>query len=164
MSTKSASHSRTHLTLRRWLLPAVLITLATAPAAAQTGQSSEAFMIAQGRVTYRVYCANCHGDDALGDGNLAEYLTVEPTDLTLLKKKNRGVFPTDEVFASVDGRKQVRGHGLKEMPVWGDAFQKVLQPTWKDESNEQRATRKVHEVVAFLKSIQQNGEDARSDE
>ncbi len=40
------------------------------------------------------------------------------------------------------------------MPVWGDAFQKTLQPTWTDETDEERAERKIEEVVAYLESIQ----------
>jgi hypothetical protein len=40
------------------------------------------------------------------------------------------------------------------MPVWGDAFQKSLQPSWTEETDDDRARRKIAEVVAFVQSIQ----------
>ena len=133
----------------------ILLALATGSVLLAAEEDSEAYMIAQGRVTYKVYCANCHGAMGLGDGVLSEYLTVDPSDLTQIQANNGGVFPSDATQATIDGRVPVRGHGSKEMPVWGDAFQKTLQPTWKDASDEERATGKIREVVQFLKSIQE---------
>ena len=46
-------------------------------------------------MTYAIYCANCHGAEARGDGHLAALLTVKPTDLTRLTKKD-GTFPDDD--------------------------------------------------------------------
>ncbi len=114
----------------------------------------DALKIAKGKVTFRIYCSNCHGDGGRGDGNLAELLSVPPANLTIIAARNGGRFPTMQVRALVDGRETVRGHGLKEMPVWGDAFQKSLQPTWTEETDEERAERKIEEVVAYLESIQ----------
>jgi hypothetical protein len=56
---------------------------------------------------------------------------------------------------SVDGREEVRGHGMKEMPVWGDVFQTSgAAPSGEDETAEERAIRKIRELVLYLDSIQ----------
>lgn len=133
---------------------AVLLVLSTA-GPADSATEDTAFLVAKGRVTYRVYCINCHGAKATGDGTLAELLTVKPTDLTLLTKENNGTFPADRVMRSIDGREQIRGHGMKEMPVWGDVFQTTgAEPSGDDETADERARRKIRELVLYLDSVQ----------
>ena len=133
---------------------AMLLVLSAAGPADSTTEDT-AFLVAKGRVTYRVYCINCHGAKAKGDGTLAELLTVQPTDLTLLTKDNNGTFPADRVMKSIDGREQIRGHGMKEMPVWGDVFQTTrAEPSGEDETAEERAHRKIRELVLYLDSVQ----------
>ena len=133
---------------------AMLLVLSTA-ATAESATEDTAFLVAKGRVTYRVYCINCHGAKGKGDGTLAELLTVKPTDLTVLTKESKGTFPADRVMSSIDGREQIRGHGMKEMPVWGDVFQTSgAEPSGEDETAEQRANRKIRELVLYLDSIQ----------
>jgi len=143
-----------------WATGVVLILTATAvvPQLLGADQATEdkAFFVAKGRVTYRVYCINCHGAKAKGDGTLAEMLTTKPSDLTQLKAEGDGSFPADRVRDIIDGRAGVRGHGMKEMPVWGDVFQtSSLEPSGSDESGEERSKRKVHELVLYLESIQE---------
>jgi len=119
-------------------------------------RASDGFLVAKGRTTFRVYCTNCHGATGKGDGNLAEMLKVRPADLTVLTRKSKdGKFPREEVHAKVDGRKAVAGHGSPDMPIWGDAFQKVLQPGYQDLSDDERAQLKIVELVYFIESIQQ---------
>ena len=142
-----------------WAMGAVLILTATVlvPQLLGANQATEdkAFFVAKGRVTYRVYCINCHGAKAEGDGTLAEMLTTKPADLTQLKAENDGAFPADRVREIIDGRTGVRGHGMKEIPVWGDVFQtSSLEPSGSDETGEERSKRKVHELVLYLESIQ----------
>ncbi len=73
-----------------------------------------------------------------------------------LKTEQDGSFPADRVRDIIDGREGVRGHGMKEMPVWGDVFQtSSLEPSGSDESGEERSKRKVHELVLYLESIQE---------
>jgi len=143
-----------------WATSVVLILTATAvvPQLLGADQATEdkAFFVAKGRVTYRVYCINCHGAKAMGDGTLAEMLTTKPSNLTKLKTENDASFPADRVRDIIDGREGVRGHGMKEMPVWGDVFQtSSLEPSGSDESGEERSKRKVHELVLYLESIQE---------
>ena len=69
-------------------------------------------------------CAICHGQGAKGDGGVTEWLKVAPTDLTTLSKKNGGVFPYDRVYQVIDGREVVKGHGTRDMPIWGRDYLK----------------------------------------
>ena len=155
---------RTVETTRNWVtlcaIGAILVATAAffVPGLSGADQATEdkAFFVAKGRVTYRVYCINCHGAKGTGDGTLAEMLTTKPSDLTQLAKENDGKFPADKVRDIIDGRTGVRGHGMKEMPVWGDVFQtSSLEPSGSDESAEERSQRKVHELVLYLESIQE---------
>jgi hypothetical protein len=43
------------------------------------------------------------------------YAKVAPTDLTVLTKKNNGVFPFDSVYEIIDGRKTVIAHGTRDI-------------------------------------------------
>lgn len=72
-----------------------------------------------GKAEYLSSCGACHGSDAKGKGPLADELKVAPTDLTQLAKKNGGVFPLNAVYQEIDGRQDVKGHGSRDMPVWG---------------------------------------------
>ena len=154
------SANKRHSATVWWTIGVVLVLTATAVAprllGADQATDDRAFFVAKGRVTYRVYCINCHGAKGMGDGTLAEMLTTKPSDLTLLKSNNDGKYPADQVRDIIDGRNKVRGHGMKEMPVWGDVFQtSSLEPSGSDETGDERARRKVHELVLYLESIQQ---------
>ena len=155
---RSVNHR--HASTLWWAASALLVITAVGvvPSLLGADQANEdrAFFVAKGRVTYRVYCINCHGAKGKGDGTLAEMLTTTPSDLTQLKKENDGKYAADVIRAIIDGREGVRGHGMKEMPVWGDVFQtSSLEPSGSDESGEERSQRKVHELVLYLESIQE---------
>jgi mono/diheme cytochrome c family protein len=76
-----------------------------------------------GRELYVQYCSSCHGKDGRGNGPVSPQLKIKPPDLTLLAKKNKGIYPLDDVMKAIDGRRLVRAHGDREMPVWGGGFQ-----------------------------------------
>lgn len=57
-----------------------------------------------------------------GRGRHHRFAEESPTDLTTLAKRNKGVFPFDRVYAVIDGREIVRGHGDRDMPAWGDRY------------------------------------------
>ena len=140
-----------------FLALALLLALSS-PCAASPQESEEGagFSAAKGRVTYRVYCASCHGSTAKGDGSVAKYLKVPPSDLTEISVRRNGEFPREDVAATIDGRNAVKAHGSREMPVWGDVFQSPLSETERGpaEEGEERAERKIEELVLFLESIQ----------
>ena len=118
---------------------------------ARAQSPDKAELAARGRVTYRVYCSNCHGATAQGDGSLASLLKVAPTDLTKITERSKGDrFPADEVRRKIDGRELVSGHGQGEMPVWGLSFQ-VLE---KEGDQEPEVQAKLDQLVAFIESIQ----------
>ena len=75
-----------------------------------------------GKQMYLQYCSSCHGKDGKGDGTVSRDLKVRVPDLTGLAKKTKGVYPLDNVMATIDGRRLVRGHGDRNMPVWGESF------------------------------------------
>jgi hypothetical protein len=128
-----------------WLSGLLLIACCTTAFAQKMGY---------GEAEYLNSCAVCHGKEAHGDGPLAEILIKQPTDLTKLSANNKGVFPYWRVFSSIDGRFVVRGHGDREMPVWGRAFyandQKKLGPI----GGEAIAEERIHALTEYIQTLQ----------
>lgn len=75
-----------------------------------------------GRVEYTNNCLNCHGEKGDGNGPYASLLNKTASDLTKLTKSNNGVFPFSRVYEVIDGRQTVKGHGQRDMPIWGSAY------------------------------------------
>jgi hypothetical protein len=72
------------------------------------------------KAEYLSNCATCHGIDGKGKGPRSSKLRSKPAaDLTLLSKRNNGVFPLSAVYESIDGRNMTGSHGIREMPIWG---------------------------------------------
>jgi mono/diheme cytochrome c family protein len=97
---------------------------------------------------YRHYCATCHGRDAKGNGPAAAALKVPPPDLTVLARRQNGVFPAGEVEAIIRGGTAITGHGSDEMPVWGPIF-RALDPS------DARVKARISSLVSHIASIQQ---------
>lgn len=74
-----------------------------------------------GEELYTEACATCHGAAGMGEGPMAEFMSTNVPNLTLLSQENDGVYPMLKVIQTVDGRTGIRGHG-SEMPVWGNQF------------------------------------------
>ena len=106
--------------------------------------------VARGSSAFQVYCASCHGRGAEGNGPMAEFLRIPPKDLTLMAREHGGSFPEDETYSAIDGRRSVRGHGPREMPVWGFGF----QVPGRDSDQESEVRQRILDLLAFLKSIQ----------
>ena len=140
---------------------ALIAAVSALPAEDQGDSENPGFMAAKGRVTFRRYCASCHGEKADGSGPVAKMLKVPPTDLRVLAADNDGEYPGERIAAFIDGREEVAAHGRRDMPVWGDVFQTSLiaNPAAPDEDGEARAARKVRELVLFLETIQLAPED-----
>ena len=100
----------------------VIIAALASLMAAENGVAAGKEMIDLSKREYMNKCAVCHGQSGKGDGRMADVLKVAPADLTVLSKKNGGVFPYDRVYAVIDGRELVKGHGDRDMPIWGKAF------------------------------------------
>lgn len=149
----------------RWIWSALLVVAVLASAATGWGAArpeeeesidAPGFLAAKGRVTFRTYCASCHGQGAKGDGNLAQYLNLPPSNLTEIAERRGGEFPRDEIIEIIDGRESAKGHGTRDMPVWGDVFKSPLAEPGSGaaEEPEERVERKLTELVLFLESIQ----------
>jgi mono/diheme cytochrome c family protein len=72
-----------------------------------------------GKREYDANCAACHGPKGKGDGHKGGMGGVRPADLTTLAQRNGGWFPFARVYEFIDGRRLVKSHGTREMPVWG---------------------------------------------
>lgn len=105
-----------------------------------------------GKLVYDRYCAVCHGREAKGDGVAASLLTVKPANLREIAKKNEGEFPFWKVYGIIDGREDVKAHGTRDMPIWGEEFRQQAgsSPTAASE-----ARGRILELVYYLQSIQE---------
>lgn len=107
-----------------------------------------------GKELYDILCATCHDFDGRGDGPMTEFLTVQPTDLTLLQTKNDGVFPTFRVTRQIDGRDPLLPHG-GEMPLFG-ALLTAQDTAIQSETGQLILTsQSIADLVMWLKEIQE---------
>ena len=104
---------------------------------------------------FRITCAVCHGVNGKGDGILAEFLKVKPADLTVLAKKNGGEYPFLRVFQTIDGRTQVKAHGDRTMPVWGDRYVAEANSPPGTYGSELMVRARTLELVYYIQSIQE---------
>ena len=105
-----------------------------------------------GKQEYMNACASCHGAAGLGNGPMAEFMSVKVPDLTQLSAGNDGVFPMLEVIQMVDGRTGVRAHG-SEMPIWGNQF-KADAGDMGPYGGEAVARGRILSLAYYLESIQ----------
>ena len=109
-----------------------------------------------GKEIYMDRCAVCHGETGMGDGLVGALFERTPKDLTMLAKNNNGAFPFSEVYQSIDGRREIAGHGWRQMPVWGEYF---MEDAIDDRTVSPKDARHVTQgrilsVVYYLQSIQ----------
>ena len=84
---------------------------------------------------------------------------TRPANLTILAKKNGGVFPSRRVHEIIDGRQEVAAHGPRTMPIWGMFFQ-VDVPDVPDEATgitnyrETTVSDRIQALIDYLKTLQ----------
>lgn len=102
-----------------------------------------------GRDLFQFYCASCHGRTGIGNGPVASALKRPPADLTVLARRNGGVFPRDLARAAIAESKPTTApaHGPSDMPVWGPIF-RGLDP------NDVQVAVRIDNLVRFIESIQ----------
>ena len=107
-----------------------------------------------GKQDFTKHCVGCHGADGKGHGpDLYILAGVKPADLTVLSKKNGGVFPFQDVEDTIDGRKKVPKHNRFDMPFWGVTFQqsgKEFTP-----ESEAKAKDRIDSIVRYIETLQQ---------
>lgn len=105
-----------------------------------------------GEREFEANCAVCHGENAKGNGILVSSLKVAPPDLTLLAKKNGGVFPIKRLYDVIDGRAQIAVHGSRDMPIWGTRYSTNAPENY----NQQVYVRtRIINLIDYLHRIQQ---------
>jgi mono/diheme cytochrome c family protein len=114
---------------------------------------------------YRKSCLSCHGVGGKGDGPIAKYLNVKPTDLTQLAKNNggqypnlrAGAYPFFRVYQVIDGRAEVGVHGERAMPVWGSRYLADQPSGYSAFGGEyEKVVRgRILELVYYIQSIQE---------
>jgi len=110
--------------------------------------------IAMGKEEYQRTCSLCHGIDAKGHGVYAFELKVAPSDLTLIEKKNYGVFPFSKLYKIIDGRKEVMAHGARDMPIWGDRYNSESWLYTNEKNSETLVRGQIFELLLYLETIQ----------
>jgi hypothetical protein len=85
---------------------------------------------------------------------------VPPPDLTVLAKKNGGVFPVSRVYEVIDGRQAVAAHGPRDMPIWGNryrltAIQEYLQGSDGSYDPDAIVRARILTIIDYLNRIQQ---------
>jgi mono/diheme cytochrome c family protein len=110
--------------------------------------------VAMGKDEYQRTCSLCHGIDGKGHGVYAFELKVAPTDLTLIEKKNYGVFPFSKLYKIIDGRNEVKSHGARDMPVWGDRYKSESWLYTNAKNSETLVRGQIFELLLYLETIQ----------
>jgi mono/diheme cytochrome c family protein len=101
-----------------------------------------------GAKLFSQYCASCHGAKGTGDGPMSAALKAKAPDLTLIARRNGGVFPLDKVQAAIAGDKPTGlSHGTREMPVWGPIFSQ-------DISDRDYGKLRLYNVAKYLEELQ----------
>ena len=111
-------------------------------------------------------CASCHGTDAKGKGPVSDQLKIPPRDLTMLAKNNNGVFPINAVYETIYGSKTIPAHGNREMPIWGERFNPIVNlphsvdPSYwtmagPEQSPEVVVRKRILAVIDYLSRVQQ---------
>jgi mono/diheme cytochrome c family protein len=133
------------------------LVLIAAPAfvfALAQGAGALAQEMTYGQAEFLNSCAVCHGTTGEGDGPLAGELVKRPTDLTRLAENNAGEFPYFRVFATIDGRFVVPGHGERDMPVWGRQFLEEDAVTFGPSGGEIVTEERIHQLAGYIESLQ----------
>jgi len=121
------------------------------PAPRATAQEME--LIAGGELEFQSHCAVCHGVDARGNGMMSKFLTLKPANLTQISNKNGGKFPFWQIYRTIDGREEVRAHGISQMPVWGPRFR--AESGGNDPGAKAQAAGRILSLVFYLQHIQE---------
>ena len=110
-----------------------------------------------GKREYETSCALCHGIDAKGSGAFGELLRITIPDLTTLSRRNDGLFPVARVYGVIDGREEIKAHGLREMPIWGNHFTRRATPEHDDYRHlpEEFVRSRILALIDYLNSRQE---------
>ena len=98
---------------------------------------------------FQFYCSGCHGASGRGAPAYGNQHHPAP-DLTVLARRNKGVFPREAVRATItfgSGHGDISAHGTAEMPVWGTIFRGL-------DADNQMTEIRIQNIVEYLASLQ----------
>lgn len=117
--------------------------------------SAQEVDVQAGRDLYMTHCWQCHGQDASGNGPMAEMLAITTPDLTRLAARNSGVFPLEAVARRIDGRDPLLAHG-GEMPIFGPFLETDKAVAFQLSSGQPMMTGlPLANVIVYLESLQE---------
>jgi mono/diheme cytochrome c family protein len=134
------------------IMSAALVSVAQQPAPIVKHVTIRPTSPADGPRMFTSYCAVCHGANGKGAGPAATAMKIPPTDLTLLSKKNGGVFPANHVAPVLQFGIENPAHGSAQMPIWGDLM-RSLSPVARDPGT--LVHQRINNITDYLKQIQQ---------
>ncbi len=134
--------------LRLTVMVQLVAALVAAPASSEPLANDGA-----GRALYVQYCGACHGETGEGRGHLESILSVQPVDLTRLKKARGADYSLESLLRSIDGRGPFPGHTDSEMPVWGEVFLKDPSAPTADQI---QAAGKLLLITYYVDSLQKD--------
>jgi hypothetical protein len=101
--------------------------------------SAQQEVVERGNAHYLVFCANCHGTEADGQGRLVDTLAIAVPGLTFLKASGCDEKVTERVLKASDGRHAITQAGGRKMPAF----------------NENLEIGTIIEISEYLKTIQE---------
>lgn len=109
-----------------------------------------------GRFEYESNCVACHGAEGRGDGYFAQFLKLPLPDLTTVSQRNGGVFPADRMQRIIDGREDIKGHGPRQMPIWGAHYNERAHEYYKGTAYDPEVYTRVRvlALVDYLYALQ----------
>lgn len=131
---------------------AALVAAALLGACASPAPDTRSIEQLSGMEMYQRLCASCHGVEGKGDGPVASLIKIGVPDLTRIAYRDGGEFPAEDVRRTIDGRFERRGHGPRDMPVWGWEFYGAASSD--DAAERARVDAMIGRLVDYLRSIQ----------
>jgi mono/diheme cytochrome c family protein len=109
-----------------------------------------------GRFEYESNCLTCHGEAGRGDGPYSVNLKLPVPDLTQLSQRNGGIYPAERVRRLIDGREDIKGHGGRQMPIWGLRYGQRAAEYYRGELHDAEAFtgQRVQALTDYLRTIQ----------
>ncbi len=84
---------------------------------------------------------------------MAQNLVKAPGNLTTIKARNDGTFAAVKIMEIIDGRRDVKLHGSRDMPVWGGSLGATARGAG-TESEKMMVKGQIQAIVDYLQSIQ----------
>ena len=142
------------LTASRAVLVSAVLAIGSVVPPALAQDDAHASQVHFGKMTYRLFCVGCHGDDGRGDGAVARSLEMPLSDLTRISERNDGTFPAEEVADSITGLGETRGHRGLPVGPWTEMFAEEFEMIAERAIANQMVARRIAHLVAYLESIQ----------